>query len=258
MRAAIVQALLFLLPWALRRRLLERTFGFKIHPEAWIGFSLVMPSRSLTMGRWASIGHFNVIRGLDDVELGDHAGIQHLNWIYGIPGSQRRLAHEHDRRPALILERGAGITRRHLVDCSNTVSVGEYSLIAGSGTQIITHSVDMGKWGLRTRPITIGKMSMVGTRSILLGGAVLPDRSALGAGSTLRSSFDQPLTLYSGVPAIASSDIPSDAEYFNAEVGRAMSGRVLAAYERAYHSRQRSAESQDPSDATQDKGLPGH
>jgi serine acetyltransferase len=240
MRAALIQTVLFVLPWGLRRRLLVRIFGFKIHPEAWIGFSIVAPSRSLSMGRWASIGHLNVIRGLDVVELADHAGIQHLNWIYGIPGSERRLAHESTRRAALILERGAGITRRHLVDCSNTVRLGEYALIAGSGTQLITHSVDMVKWGLRTRPITIGGMAMVGTRCIVLGGATLPDRSALGAGSTLRSSFEEPLTLYSGVPAEPAARIASDAEYFNAKTGRAMSGRVLDAYEKFHHERQKS------------------
>jgi hypothetical protein len=51
----------------------------------------------------------------------------------------------------------------------------------------------------------------------------------------LRDPFTEPLTLYSGVPSTAAAEIPADAEYFNAEVGRAISGRVLAAYEQEHN-----------------------
>ncbi len=34
----------------------------------------------------ARIGHLNLERGMDSIELGEGAVVSHLNWLYGILG----------------------------------------------------------------------------------------------------------------------------------------------------------------------------
>lgn len=209
------QCLIILLPWRLRRHLICRTLGFSIAPTASIGISLVAPS-SLTMGSGSRIGHLNVIRGMDKLEMGRNSIISHLNWIYAIPGDLMNA----DRQPKLLLGEGAGITRRHLIDCSDEVRIDRYALVAGYGSQIITHGIDLQASQQKATPILIGENSMIGTRSIVLGGAVMPPYSALGAGSVLRDQFTDSYRIYSGVPAREAGRLPADAAFFSRKQNR--------------------------------------
>jgi carbonic anhydrase/acetyltransferase-like protein (isoleucine patch superfamily) len=61
----------------------------------------------------------------------------------------------------------------------------------------------------------IGEYTFVGTNVAILGGAVLPSYSVLGAKSLLNKPFEEEWKLYAGVPAKAVSDIDKDAKYFN-------------------------------------------
>ncbi|MFA4928239.1 MAG: hypothetical protein WC558_06965 [Patulibacter sp.] len=209
-----MQVALFVLPWKLRRLLLNRIPGYSIDPTARIGFSIVVPYRTLRLGPGAKIGHLNLMRGMDAVRLGENAVIAHLNWIYAIPMHFRHLSHEKERRAELVLEDGAGVTRRHLIDCSNTVSLGRNALIAGYGTQVLTHAIDLGEGKQGSRPVLIGESSMVGTRAVILGGSVLPGFSALGAGSVLRSVYERQHRIYSGVPATDVAPVDPSSEFF--------------------------------------------
>lgn len=107
------------------------------------------------------------------------------------------------------------ITRRHLVDCSNTIRLGRCASVVGDRTHLITHSFSTTKVARPyTKPITVGSYALVGTGRILLGGSSLPTYSALSAGSTLRTCFVETHGLYSGVPATLVSKIPEDSGYF--------------------------------------------
>ena len=201
------------LPWPLRRRILEKLFGYHIAATAHIGLSIVIPGE-LVMQRGSYIGHGTLARGMDRITLAQEARIGHFNWIYGIPRAHISLSHEPDRRAELVLDDSAVITRRHLIDCSNAIHLGEAAAVVGYRTQLITHGLSMTQAaGLHTKPIELGTCSLVGTGSIVLGGARLPDYSALGAGSTLRSAFSETHSLYSGVPAQLVQRIPSDAAH---------------------------------------------
>jgi serine acetyltransferase len=142
------------------------------------------------------------------------AGISHLNWISGVPDNAPYFPTQYGRQSRLLIEEGGGVTRRHWVDCTDTVHIGRYSMVAGVGSQIFTHGVDMQENEQRARPVTIGPHSMVGSRAVLLGGAELPGFSALGAGSTLRSAFEETHSIYSGVPAVRVGSIDPEAKYF--------------------------------------------
>lgn len=214
-RCALIQLLLMPLPWPLRRRLLRAFLPFDLHPSSRIGWSIIAPRERLVMHAASHIGHLTLGRGMDSIILGPGARIGNLNWLYGIAAGDACLAHEPSRQPALIMGPDAVITRRHMVDCSNLVSLHDGAAVVGYRTQIITHGLSTSK-ALRqyTEPITIGRYAMVGTGCILLGGSRLPDYSVLGAGSMLRNAFSETHGLYSGVPAVRASSIPADSPFF--------------------------------------------
>lgn len=204
----------FVMPWPLRRRYLVRFFGFQIHPTASIGLSWILPTK-LVMGMHSRIDHLTLCKGLDVVELGDHAFIGRLNWISGFPSSN--VAHfqgDVDRRPRLVLGDHTAITNRHIIDCTNEISIGRFTTIAGFRSQFLTHSIDLQINEQRSHPICIGDYCFVGTGVVVLGGSILPNRCVLGAGAVLSKKYSEELTLYAGVPAAPVKQIDPSAGYF--------------------------------------------
>lgn len=209
----------FLLPWPLRRRWLQRFFGFSIHPTARIGLAWIFPE-SLEMGQNSSIGHATVVKGLSRLVLGAHASIGRACWVTGFPrGGARHFTHQPDRRPELIVGAHSAITNRHLIDCTASVMIGEFSTFAGFASQILTHSIDLSVSRQSSAPIAIGSYCFVGTNSVLLGGSVLPDYCVLGAKSLLNRAFTETHTLYAGAPAVAVKRLPEELAYFRREQG---------------------------------------
>nr|WP_201723967.1 hypothetical protein [Rhodopirellula sp. SM50] len=83
----------------------------------------------------------------------------------------------------------------------------------------MTHSIDVVANRQDARPITIGDYCFIGTDSVVLGGAVLPPRSVLGAKSLLNNEYTDSQQLYAGVPAKRIKNLPDDAKYFTRETG---------------------------------------
>lgn len=210
----LLMLLSFALPWSARRRLLEKQFGFSIHPTSRIGFAWIAPRR-LVMEENSRIGHLNFCKNIDLLHLGAGAMIGQLNWITGFPtGHSQHFAHQPDRRPELILEPHAGISSRHLLDCTARVRIGAFATVAGFRSQLITHSIDLAAGRQSSEPIEIGEYCFVGTDSVLLGGSVLPHHSVLGAKSLLNKKLETPFRLYAGVPAREVKALPENLQYF--------------------------------------------
>src|SRR5688572_10376851 len=132
-----------LLPWPLRRWILQSYFGYQIHPSARIGLAWVRP-RHLIMEAGTEIGMFTVCKNLDLVHMHADSRIGRGNWITGFrSGASRHFAHEEDRRPELILGEHSAITNRHLIDCTSRVRIGRFTTFAGFQSQILTHSIDL-------------------------------------------------------------------------------------------------------------------
>jgi acetyltransferase-like isoleucine patch superfamily enzyme len=201
------------LPWGLRRPLLERVFGYRLHASSHIGLSLVMP-RNLVMGAHARIGHFTVCKGLDRVELGELASIGRLNWISAFPTSDTREFTE-ERKAELIIGEHSHITHRHILDCTNSVHIGRFSVVGGYRSQYLTHAVDLEMNRQRSKPITIGDFSFAGTGVIVLGGAALPSYSMLAAGAVLNKDQKETHRIYAGVPARPVKTLAEDLRYFS-------------------------------------------
>jgi acetyltransferase-like isoleucine patch superfamily enzyme len=212
-------ALLAPLPWFLKRPLMQSLLGYRLHPSARIGLSIVAAAE-VELGEGARIGNLNVVRGLSRLELGPHAIIAQLNWITGFPaGPSPHFAHQPDRKPTLLLGAHCAITSRHLLDCTNRITIGAFTTIAGFRSQILTHSIDLAVNRQSSNEVKIGEYCFVGTGCIVLPGANLPDYCVLGAGAVLNEAMTEGHTLYAGVPARAVKKMPVDSAYFTRQRG---------------------------------------
>jgi acetyltransferase-like isoleucine patch superfamily enzyme len=208
-----------LLPWTMRRRFLEKQFGFTIHSSCRIGCAWVFPEQ-LIMEEGATIGHLTLCKNISLLHLKAHSSVGRGNWITGFPrGSSRHFGEETERRPQLILGEHSAITHRHLIDCTNSVTIGRFTTFAGFQSQILTHSIDLERNRQASAPVRIGDYCFVGTNCVLLGGSVLPDYCVLGAKSLLNKSFTETHQLYAGVPAKAVQPLSPDLPYFRRTEG---------------------------------------
>src|SRR6266851_10438537 len=209
----------FFLPWGARRSFLERQFGYKIHPSCGIGFSCVCPTR-LIMEEGSRIDHLTVCKNIDLLHLKADASIGRGNWITGFPlGPSPHFAQEMDRRPELVVGEHSAITHRHLIDCTNSVTIGKFTTVAGFQSQILTHSIDLERNRQASAPVEIGDYCFVGTNCVLLGGSALPSYCVLGAKSLLNKNFTEPHYLYAGVPAKPVQQLSPELEYFRRTKG---------------------------------------
>lgn len=220
MMKLLLRLLIVLLPWPLRRRALNAWCGYQLAPGSHVGLAWVFPRR-LVMARGARIGHLTVVKGLDLLEMGERSSIGRLNWISAFPtgtGSPH-FAHLQSRRAELSLEEHSAITHRHIVDCTERVEIGKFSTLAGFRSQILTHSIDLDACRQDASPVRIGHYCFVGTACTILGGAVLPDHSVLGAHSLLNKAHTTSYRLYGGVPATALTELRPDLAYFARQQG---------------------------------------
>lgn len=209
-----------ILPWPLKRLVLLRIYKYSIARSAHIGFSWVFPV-SLDMRSGSQIGHFNVVTNIKLLSMGEFSRIGRFNWITGFPLTNP-LPHfltELNRDPSLFLGKHAAITKQHHIDATNTVSIGPFSIIAGYGSQVLTHSINIANNIQESEPVTIGDYCFLGTRSTILPGSSLPSYSVLGAHSLLNTKYIESYTLYAGVPATAKKRISEAAEFFNRLTG---------------------------------------
>lgn len=216
----IKNALLLLLPWSVRRRVLNRYYHYDIHPKAHIGLAYVYP-KYLKMDEGASIGHFSVAVNLDRMVLGRNVHIGRSNWITGFPTmtDSKHFAHDEARRSELIIDDESAITKHHHIDCTNTIHIGHHVTIAGYYSQLLTHSIDVYAGRQDSHPVSIGDYCFVSTGVKILGGASLPDHSVLAAGAVLNKAMEESYSLYGGVPARRIKDIRKDAKYMTREKG---------------------------------------
>lgn len=217
-----------LLPWSVRRDFLQKQFGYTIDPTARIGLAWIFPDR-LIMEAHTSIGHLTVCKSISLLHLREYALIGRGNWITGFPLPRRQsavatapsphFASEKERRPELIVGEHSAITHRHLIDCTNTITIGKFTTIAGFQSQMLTHRIDLELNRQVSAPVRVGDYCFLGTNCVLLGGSVLPDYCVLGAKSLLNKAFSETHQLYGGVPARQLQPLPHDYAYFHRTTG---------------------------------------
>lgn len=211
----IINVFIIFLPWKVRRFILTHFYHYEIHPTAHIGLSYIYP-KHLIMEEGANIGHLNVAIHLELIHMGKNCTISQKNWITGFPLDDKSHFQDFpDRKPYLIMGNDSAITKQHLVDCTDTVTIGELTSIGGYGTQILSHSTSLQFNKQGCAPIIIGHHCFVGTRSIILPGSILPNQSVLGAGALLQKQFTDTFSLYGGVPAKFIKKMDSSFAFFH-------------------------------------------
>jgi hypothetical protein len=214
LRRMTVAVATFVLPSPLARLAL-RAMGFSVGRDVRIGLSLLLVDR-LHLGDGCRIGHFNLInvrRLLCDsrsqigrgnimngplaVRLMEQASLGNRNKVLRGPspavvawGSQLRL------------ERASRLTSDHLLDCTRSIRIGEYSILAGSGSQVWTHGYVHSQQGPgRYRvdgPVNIGSNVYIGSRCIINLSVDIASGCSIGAGSVISKSLTSP-GLYVGM-----------------------------------------------------------
>lgn len=204
-----------ILPWSIRRIVLKKIYGFEIHETARIGLAWIFPKK-LVMLENTRIDHFTVAVNLDFIKMEANSTIGRRNWITGFPTetNSSHFRHQINRKAELILRESSAITKNHHLDCTNTISIGKFTTVAGYNSQFLTHSINVIENLQDSKPIIIGDYTFIGTNCILLNGAKLPSYSVLGAKSLLNKSYETEWKLYGGVPAKEINDIPKTAKYF--------------------------------------------
>ena len=206
--------LVMLLPWLVKKQVLRAFYGYEIGADCFIGLSYVFPEQ-LIMKDKAKIGHLTLCKGLRLVEMGARSEIGRFNWITGYPHkSGAHFTHVQDRQPDLILGQDAAITQRHMIDCTDKVTIGKFATIGGYYSQILTHSIDFGENRQTCSPVVIGAYTFVGTNCVILKGSRLPDHSLLPAKSLLNQYFPEEWRMYGGVPAKKLTEIDTEQKYF--------------------------------------------
>lgn len=207
------------LPWIIKRYILQNVYGFKIHPKAKIGISIVAPDY-LEMGADSRIATGVVIINIRKVIIGDHTAVLRGCWFTAYPlnlgGS---FSHIKNRCPDLIIGKHVGITKNHHIDCTESVTIGDFTTIAGYGSQILSHSMNLAIPRQDAKPIKIGAYSFVGSRVIILPGCLLQDKTVVAAGSVIVKPFERGSVLVGGVPAKVIKELPADYGYFTRDIG---------------------------------------
>ena len=211
---------ILIMPWSIKRILLQKLMGYQIHKTAKIGYAWFFPEM-LIMGPNSKIGHLNTAIHLDKVIIGENSSISRGNWITGFPSNtnSKHFAHQPERKSILEIGNHSAITKNHHLDCTNHLKIGNYVTVAGYQSQFLTHSINVMDNRQDSAPIFIGDYCFIGTNSVILGGSQLPSKCVLGAKSLLNKKYTEESKLYGGVPARKISDIPEDAKYFSRSNG---------------------------------------
>lgn len=198
---------LWLLPRSTTKNRALSRLGHPVHDSAIARTNVVWDVDRVELGSEARMNRFNILRHLALVRVGDHGSIGRFNAISAIPAFRRYRSDGG----ALVLEDHASLTSRHKLDCTALVRLGAFSMVAGNGTSIMTHALDLGRDAQDATSVSIGKSSFVGTRCVILGGGALPPTSVLGAGAVLVKDYanGEP-GLYAGVPARRVADVSGD------------------------------------------------
>lgn len=221
MKRMILAFVFNFLPWKMRCYMLNKVFHHNIHSDAYISRCALLDIQRIEMASGAVISAGNVIKGLSSLKMQEHSYIGTLNWISGYPlmPCAKHFASDPHRACSLQMEAHSCISSRHIIDCTDKVTLGEYSTVAGYRSQILTHSVNIKESKQRCSPVTIGKYCFIGTSVTILPGSVLPDYCVLAANSLLNKQEQVQWSLYGGVPAKKIGDLQRENVYFQRKIG---------------------------------------
>jgi acetyltransferase-like isoleucine patch superfamily enzyme len=212
---ALIQIFCFGLPWQIRRRILQMAFGYKLDRSARIGFSIILADAAVLKAK-AAIGHFNYIGRLDKLVICEEGLINRYNWITGASRLEESpfFKGKESRKSELIVGKGAAIENWHLIDCTDAVEFGDFAILAGYRSKIITHGADVIRSKLVCSPVLIGSYSMLAAGVTIMKGVTIAPCCIAGADSVVTKSIKEPYTMVAGNPAEFVRKLPQTAKLF--------------------------------------------
>lgn len=206
LRRFVSAAICMLLPTALKPMLLN-LMGHHIHRRARIGLSIILADRMymdhgarigplnlirvrrLVMRSQSVIGRMNIINGPLSIQLRHSGAIGNSNTIararLGVTSGPSRLK----------IGKIGKITANHKVDCTKSICLGDYTTIAGSGSQLWTHGYIHDQSGPgRYRidgPIVIGDNVYIGSACIVSMGISIANGAIVGGGTSVSKSLTE-------------------------------------------------------------------
>jgi len=197
---ALVVLAVGLLPASRRKNGLLNRLGHQVHPEAHIAPIVLLRVRQLRVGAKTTLGYGNVLRGLRLAEFGVETEVGPRN-DFRANRAKAEDAVDPDLVGVLKIGDVVFISKKHVIDCSGGVVIGDWSGLAGRDVFIYSHSYDPQRNDRLLAPTRIGRSAMVASKTILAMGSTLPDGSILAMGGLLLPGATKPFTMYGGVPA---------------------------------------------------------
>jgi acetyltransferase-like isoleucine patch superfamily enzyme len=151
-------------------------------------FNIII-NKSLVLSKKSNIGSFNILNGPFELFLKEKAAIGKLNKI-----SRGRLGITYGKS-CLLLGKLSKITANHYIDLTKSVSIGNYSILAGIRSQIWTHGYyHASKGPERFRvdgEVTIGDNVYIGSMCLINPGVKISDSIIVGGNSTVSKSLKE-------------------------------------------------------------------
>lgn len=200
--------IIFVLPTFACRPLL-RILGHRVGKDVKIGFSVILTRRLILQGpvrighlnllklhrlimrRGSMIGRSNIIHGPISVLLREKSAIGNNNKIVRAPSGPVTYGPASMRLGELTK-----ITADHRIDCTKSVSVGAFSILAGKSSELWTHGyvhdqIGPGRYRI-DGSIKIGDNVYIGSSCIINAGINIANGVMIGAGTTVARSLHTP------------------------------------------------------------------
>jgi acetyltransferase-like isoleucine patch superfamily enzyme len=219
MRLVIAMVAVFM-PQRLKHACYTRLLGWEIDPTARIGltllharhvriadgvwirhFNAVKVAGTFEMGSYACIGMFNVFHGCELIRMGTYAGVSHGNRVSGPPLSKPVHPRYPDRKPHFELGAYSLLLAFHRIECIDEVKIGDFTVIGGGNSEILTHGVDVAENVMRVGKVEIGDYCYLGTKVLVQMDSRIPDRSVVAPCAVVHGDLPGQEQLYGGVPA---------------------------------------------------------
>ena len=178
-----------------------RILGYKVGRNVRIGFS-ILKLDNLILGDNTKIGHFNLIL-INSLKIKENGSIKNLNIFKGPFDfeieSKGRVANKNyvSRAPLgvtfdyakFVIGYNSNITSNHFIDLTQSVTLGDNTVLGGRNSQIWTHGYihkESGDERFRVDgSVEIGNNVYLGSMVLINPGVVIHDAISIGSGSVV-------------------------------------------------------------------------
>ncbi|MFH1373072.1 MAG: DapH/DapD/GlmU-related protein [bacterium] len=155
--------------------------------------------RGVTIGKlnYFNVGHLKMHPGsevrvlnkflyVNELRIGAGSAVVSKNTVTGSRPGESPFADSQN----LFIGAGTFITRKHSIDVSDTVTIGDDVTFGGIASEIWTHGFDLQHVRLQA-PVTIGNHVYIGSHCLILQGVSIVDEVSVGAGTVVSRTISE-------------------------------------------------------------------